>query len=123
MPSSKITTPTALAGTLVKILASSGDSHNNVTGNSSGKIYQIQIDNLNNLDQNMYVKYVDSASTTPGSTVADMVFYVNKGKSCTYILDSGFTYSSGVSIWVSTVPNTSNVSSPPGAVTVTLLAT
>jgi len=123
MPLSKITTPTALAGTLVKVVADSDGSYNNVTGNTSGKVYQVKIDNSRNIDQGVYVKYVDSASATPGSSTADMMFYVNAGKSCTYIVDTGFAYTSGVSLWISSVSGTNNISSPSSAVTITLLAT
>ena len=123
MPFSKITTPTALAGTLVSIKATSASAYNNVTGNNSGLIYQIQIDNSNNTDSPVYVKYADSASTTPGSTVADMILYVTGGKKVTHIIEDGMAYSSGVSIWCTRSSNTGDISDSQGLVTITLLST
>tara|TARA_R100001082_G_scaffold106000_1_gene78518 strand:- start:312 stop:683 length:372 start_codon:yes stop_codon:yes gene_type:complete len=123
MSFTKVSTPTALADNLItcKISTTSGEA--NVTGNTSGKIYQVKIDNTGNLSTTAYVKIADSATVIPGQTTAAVIFPVLGGKSVTYLMDTGLGYTAGVSVWCSSTPETNNASTLGREVEVTLLAT
>lgn len=123
MAFTKNTTPTALAGILVTSTSLDSTPNNNVTGNSSGNIYQVRIDNSSNPNTAAYVKIADAASAAPASTAPHWVFAVQGGQSITYIMDVGVPYSVGVSVWCTTTPGTGaqgNVSNP---LTLAILAT
>jgi len=123
MSFTKVSAPTALGTVLVTSNGLDASAHNNVTGATSGQVYQVMIDNTANTTQGVYFKLVDAASVTIGVTDADLVFYAPKGKKVTYAINTGHPYTSGVSIWCTTHPGTSNSSSPPSSVPVSLLAT
>ena len=118
-----VSTPTALADNLItcKISTTSGEA--NVTGNTSGKIYQVKIDNSGNPSTIAYVKIVDASTVIPGQTTAIAVFPVSGGKTVTYLMDTGLGYVAGVSVWCSSSPETNNASTLGREVEVTLLAT
>ena len=65
MAVTKTTTITSLAGTLVIDFQANATSEDNVTGNSSGAFYLIDIDNTANASTFAYVKIRDASSATP----------------------------------------------------------
>lgn len=114
------TTPTALAGTLVSIECNAY-AENNVSNDSSGKLYQIKADNSGNVDASAFLKISDSAQTVVGTTHADILVEVPPGETVNYIIASGWTYSSGLSVWCTSAPETSSNSPLGYAVAITLL--
>ena len=122
MAFTKTTTPTALAGIIVTSASLDSTPNNNVTGNSSGKIYQIQIDNSVNPDTTAYVKVADAASATPATTIPNWVLPVRGGQKITYIMDIGTTYTAGVSVWCTSRPGTGAEGNVRNALTLSILA-
>ena len=118
----KNTTPTALAGVLVTSTSLGPTSEDNVTGNSSGKIYQIAIDNSANPNSTAYVKIADASSATPASTAANWIFPAKGGQKITYIMDTGTPYTAGISIWCTSTPSTGSQGSLNNVVSFSLLA-
>lgn len=123
MPVVKTTTPTALAGTLVVSRTLSSTPNENVTGNSSGSIYQIRIDNSANRNASAYVKIADSATASAATTTPNWVFPVRGGQVVTYIMDTGVAYTAGVSIWCTTTPGTGSQGTPGNLLSFSILAT
>ena len=121
MPHSTATTPTALAGTLVTIECNAS-AENNVSNDSSGKLYQIKADNSLNTDLPAYVKIVDAASATVGTTNPDIMIEVPAGETAHYVVEAGWTYSSGLSVWCTSGPESISNSPMGNSVSVALLA-
>jgi hypothetical protein len=121
MAFTKITTPTALAGKLVTLALTTSTADDNVTGVTSGRVYQIKIDNTGNTTP-VYVKVADTANATAGSTAADLVLYAPDSETITYLMDSGHAYTAGVSMWCTTGPSTTDAGTASGSVTVIILA-
>ena len=122
MAFTKTTTPTALAGIIVTSTSLNSTPNNNVTGNTSGKIYQIQIDNSVNPDTMAYVKVADAASASAATTIAKWILPIRGGQKMTYIMDVGVAYSSGVSIWCTSGPGTGSEGNVRNALTFSMLA-
>jgi hypothetical protein len=122
MAFTKTATPTALAGILVTSTSLNVTSNDNVTGNTSGLIYQIQIDNSVNPDTTIYVKVADAASAAAATTIAKWVLPVRGGQRMTYIMDVGVAYASGVSVWCTTGSATGSQGSPATAISISILA-
>jgi len=123
MAFTKTTTPTALAGILITSDSLSSTPSANVTGNSSGKIYQVKIDNSANPSIALYVKIADAASASSATTAPNWIFPVRGGQKMTYIMDIGAAYTAGVSIWCTTGPATGSQGEPQNSPTISLLAT
>ena len=121
MAFTKVTTPTALAGKLITLTLTTSAADDHVTGVTSGRVYQIKIDNTENTTP-VYVKVADTANATAGSTSADLVLYTPASKTITYLMDAGHAYSAGVSIWCTTGPSTTDAGSAADSVTITVLA-
>ena len=112
---------TALAGTLTVDLDADDTVEANVTGNSSGNIYMIDIDNTANTGSSAYLRVKDAASaaTTDDHT---WMFYAPAGKKVSYVMNEGEAYTSGICLWYTTNPAYQNASAPTSAVVVKLLA-
>lgn len=123
MAFTKTTTPTALAGILVTSTSLGSTPSENVTGNSSGKIYQVKIDNSVNPDTTLYIKIADAASASSATTAANWVFPVRGGQKVSCIMDTGAAYTAGISMWCTTRPGTGSQGEPPNPPAVSLLAT
>ena len=116
------TTPVALAGTLVTISKCAVTPEDNVSADSSGKLYQVKVDNSLNTNQVAYVKIADSANATSGSTTPEIVLAIPGGQTVNYIWEIGFPYAAGLSVWCTALPNSADVSELGYSVSVTLLA-
>ena len=121
MAFTKVTTPTALAGKLVTLTLTTSAADDHVTAVTSGRVYQIKIDNTENTTP-VYVKVADTTDATAGSTAADLVLYVPASETITYLMDAGHAYSVGVSVWCTTGPSTTNAGTASGSVTIVILA-
>ena len=120
MAFTKVTTPTALAGKLITLTLTTSTAEDHVTGVTSGRIYQIKINNTLNTTP-VYVKIGDTTNATAGTTTADLVLYAPIGGVLTYLMDAGHAYTSGVSVWCATGASTGNTGNPAKSVTVTIL--
>jgi hypothetical protein len=121
MAVSATSTISALAGILVVDLDADDTVENNVTGNSSGSLFIVEIDNTANTGTDAYVRIKDAASaaTTDDHT---WMFYAPSGKKLTYTMSEGETYSAGLSMWCTTNPAYQDATAPASAVIVKLLA-
>ena len=122
MAFTKTATPTALAGVLVTSTSLNSTANNNVTGSTSGSIYQIQIDNSANPNTTVYVKIADASSAIPATTIAKWILPIRGGQKMSYIMDVGVAYASGVSIWCTTMPATGSQGAPGNDISITMLA-
>ena len=122
MATTRITSPTALADELVVVSNVTSTSEDNVTGSTSGTIYFIEADNTEN-EYPVYLKIADAASATAGTTQSQIRLRIPKQENSTFSLLTGHAYTSGISLWVTTGPDTSDTGSPENTLTVKLLVT
>lgn len=112
---------TELGGVLVTAHTLDADGEANVTGNSSGSIYLIDIDNTNNTVA-VYLKMVDHASNVGPGQVPSLVLRGTPGVVTSYVFESGLAYSAGVSISCTPDSNVAGNTDPTNSVTVSLVA-
>ncbi len=126
MAVTKTTTIAALAGNLIVDFAANASSENNVTGNSSGVFYLIDIDNTGNTSSFAYVKIRDASSATPNDQTAGVPtwqFAAPPGTKISYVFPDGQEYSAGLSMWCVTSTAQGNISAPSNSVVVKLVST
>jgi len=125
MAVTKTTTITALAGNLVVDFLANNSSDNNMTGNTSGTFYLIDIDNTANASTFAYVKIRDHASATPTDAttgVPTWQFVAPPASKISYAFPDGQEYSAGLSMWCTTNPAHQNATSPGSAVVVKIVS-
>jgi hypothetical protein len=125
MAVTKTSTITALAGNLVIDFAANASSENNVTANTSGVFYLIDIDNTANASSFAYVKIRDAQSATPNDATTGIPtwqFVAPPATKISYAFPEGQDYSAGLSMWCTTDPAHQNVSAPTNAVVVKLVS-
>ena len=125
MAVTKTSTITALAGNLIVDFSANASSENNVTGNSSGTIFLVEIDNTANATTHAYVKIRDATSATPADATAGIPtwqFAAPPATKFTYTFPDGQEYSAGLSMWCTTSPAHQDQSPPQNAVVVKLIA-
>jgi len=125
MAVTKTTTITSLAGTLVIDFLTNATSENNVTGNSSGTLYLIDIDNTANASTFAYVKIKDASSATPNHAtngIPTWQFTAPPATKTSYAFPDGQDYSAGLSMWCTSNPAHQNQTSPAAAVIVKLVS-
>ena len=125
MAVTKTTTITSLAGTLVIDFLTNATSENNVTGNSSGTLYLIDIDNTANASTFAYVKIKDASSATPNHAtngIPTWQFTAPPGVKTSYAFPDGQDYAAGLSMWCTSNPAHQDVTSPAAAVIVKLVS-
>jgi hypothetical protein len=116
---------TALGTNLIVDFDADTTEENNVTGNSSGTIFLIQIDNTANATTGAYVRIRDAASadnTNNTTGVPTWIFYAAPGATARYVMPLGTEYSAGVSLWCTTSNAANNNDAPGSAVIVKLIA-
>ena len=100
-------------------------SQDNITG-TTGSVYMVQIDatagSPTTSEPACYVKIVDATSATVGTTSADMILYAPIGKITSYVINGGWAYSTGLSIWAVTSAAVSGNVSPTSSVKVTVFS-
>ena len=125
MAVTKTTTITALAGNLVVDFNANESEENNVTGNTSGSMYLIEIDNTANANSFAYVKIRDAASAVPSDVnngVPTWQFAASPASKASYVFPDGQEYSAGLSLWCVTGAAHQNTSPPGNAVVVKIIA-
>ncbi len=123
MASYSKTTPTALADELICMVGVGASSQNNVTGNSSGKLYVLEVDNTRNTNLGIYFNIADASSATVGTTVPTFRLYIPAGKKSSLTWAEGHSYSSGLSVWASVTKTTTRVEGPSSNVVAKMLVT
>lgn len=121
MAASLRTAITELGGVLATGHTLDSDGLPNVTGNTSGSIYVIDIDNTNNTVA-VYLKITDHASNVGAGQTADMMFRGTPGKVTSYVFEAGMSYAAGVSIWCTTDAAVASDADPGSSVIVSILA-
>lgn len=122
MAVTKTTTTTALAGTLVVDLDADATIEDNVTGNTSGSIYLVDVDNTANTSAAVYLRIADASSVANVSVDHTWLFHVLAGRRMSYVMHAGIAYSAGVTMWCTTDPASGNGTSPSSAVVVRIVA-
>jgi hypothetical protein len=125
MSVTKTTTITALGGILVVDLDANASAEENVTGNSSGTLYSVDIDNTQNTSDAVYLRIRDAATADPANAsngLHNWLLPCLAGQSMSYLMPSGTAYASGLSVWCTTDPALTNTDSPTNAVIVRLVA-
>ena len=124
MATQKTDAITSLAGKLIVDRNLKRTCVDNVTDESSGTIYLIDIDNTLNTSTYAYVRIRDassgdSAHATNG--IPTWQFVALPGRKASYTFPDGQAYSAGVSWWCTTNPTHQNQTDPTSAVTVKLV--
>jgi hypothetical protein len=121
MAVTKTSTITALAGILVLDLDADATVEANVTGNSSGTLYMVEVDNTANASTSAYLRVKDasSAATTDDHT---WMFYAPAGQKVAYMMDEGELYSAGLCTWCTSNPAYQDATAPQSAVITRILA-
>jgi len=125
MAVTKTTTMTALGGNLVVDFDADNTSEDNITGNSSGTLFLVEIDNTANASTAAYFRIRDASSADPTDAtngVPMWVFYAAAASTATYAIPLGIDYSAGLSAWCTTNNAAQNNSAPGSAVVVKLIA-
>ena len=126
MSVTKTTTITALAGNLVVDFESNASAEQNVTGNTSGKFYLVEIDNTANANTLAYLKIQDSGQNAVPSNASTGIptwqLAAPAASKITYAFPEGQDYSAGLNVWCVTSPAHQSVASPASAVTVKIIA-
>ena len=125
MADTQTTTITALAGTLVVDFVADATSDDNMTGNTSGTFYLIDIDNTANASTFAYVKIRDHASATPSDAATGIPtwqFTAPPATKISYAFPDGQDYLAGLSMWCTSNPAHQNTTAPVAAVVVKIVS-
>ena len=112
---------TELGGILVTDYDADQTEEDNVTGNTSGVIYLVDIDNTANTTA-VYVKINDHASAGGPGTTPIWTFMGEAGKRTSYVFEGGLTYSAGVTVWCTTGAAVADATDPASPVILSLIA-
>ena len=125
MAVTKTTAINNLGGILVVDFNANKSVASNVTGNSSGSLYLVDVDNTANSSTSAYVKIKDAASansSSVGTLTPHFMFVAPPGTKTSYAMPEGQTYSAGLSVWCTTSNAAHNITAPANAVIVRLVA-
>tara|TARA_Y100000114_G_scaffold131389_1_gene129574 strand:+ start:1650 stop:2030 length:381 start_codon:yes stop_codon:yes gene_type:complete len=125
MAATKTDAITALGGILVVDFDADTSVASNVTGNTSGTLFLVDVDNTANTSTSAYVKIKDASSAnqnSAGTLVPHFMFVAPPGAKVSYAMPDGQPYSSGLSVWCTTSNAAQNTSDPSNAVVVRLVA-
>jgi hypothetical protein len=125
MATQKTDAITALAGKLVVDRSLAVACVNNVTGETSGTLYLIDIDNTLNTSTYAYVRLRDAStgdSAHASNGIPTWQFVAPPGTKISYAFPDGQPYAAGICWWCTTNPTHQNQTAPLSAVTVKLVA-
>tara|TARA_R110001583_G_scaffold75314_1_gene207455 strand:+ start:2581 stop:2949 length:369 start_codon:yes stop_codon:yes gene_type:complete len=112
---------TELGGVLVSATNVVSSGNQNVTGNSSGTMYLIDIDNTNNTTD-VYLKIKDHATSVGNGQTPDWMFKGKAGIVTSYVFNTGMAYAAGVSIWCTLLATVNDNTNPASSVRVDIVA-
>jgi len=118
-----------LAAKLVVVESANTTDVENITG-ASGSMYMVKIDATAGVattaEPSCYVKLIDASSGVTGgggsSSTPDLVLYAPLGKITTYVIQNGWAFSNGLSLWAVTTAAVAGDTSPTSDVKVTILS-
>lgn len=125
MAVTKTTAIDNLGGILIVDFSANTDVESNVTGNTSGSLFLVDVDNTANSSTSAYVKIKDAASansSSVGTLTPHFMFVAPPGTKTSYAMPEGQTYSAGLSVWCTTSNAAQNIISPANPVIVRLVA-
>ena len=112
---------TEVGGILVSADTLGNTGSANVTGESSGSIFVIDIDNTNNT-ADVYLKVKDHASNVGPRQTPEWMFKGKAGGVPSYVFTTGSTYAAGVSIWCTSLATVADNTDPANSVRVDMVA-
>jgi len=119
----KTTTISALGGTLIVDFDADTSVEPHVTGNTSGTLYLVEIDNTANATTSAYLRIKDAQSAgSAGTLVPKWLFVAAPGSKSSYVLPEGQAYGTGLTLWCSSSNVAENTTAPANAVVVRLIA-
>lgn len=119
----KTTAITELGGTLVVDFDADNTVEPNVTGETSGTLYLVEIDNTANSTDRAYLRIKDAASApNPQDLTPTWMFTAAPGTTASYSMPEGQAYSSGLTMWCTSNATAQNQTPPSSAVIVRLIA-
>ena len=125
MAATKTTASSNLGGILVVDFDSDISVASNVTGNTSGSLFLVDVDNTANDSTSAYVRIKDAASansSSAGTLTPHFMFVAPPGTKTSYAMPEGQTYIAGLSMWCTTSNAAQNITPPSNAVIVRLVA-
>jgi|8_EtaG_2_1085327.scaffolds.fasta_scaffold133358_2 hypothetical protein len=115
------TSITEIGGILISASGIDGTGYANVTANSSGTIYMLDIDNTKNTTD-VYFKIKDHGSNVGAGQTPDWMFKGKAGVVTSYVFNTGLAYAAGVSIWCTQMATVANNTAPTNAVRIDMIA-
>jgi hypothetical protein len=91
-------------------------------GGGSGTIYGVEIDCTANTTEDVYLKFADALTATPGTTTPYMKLIGKASKKTTYMFPNGIAFATGVTAWCTQEKTIAGTTSPSGTVNVTMIA-
>ena len=122
MAVTKTTSITEFGGKLIIDFDADNSYENNVTGETSGTLYLVEVDNTANSDSSAYLRIIDRASANASNDVPTWMFVAAPGAKASYVMPEGQAYSAGLSIWCTSNNAKDNATSPSNDVTVRIVA-
>ena len=92
----------------------------NITGGTTGNLIQVDIDNSNNPNTAVYVKFKDATDGDTGSN-PDWIFYAPGGQRTSYTCMGASPFTIGLIMWCVTGAAGASSDSPTGTVSVRVL--
>jgi hypothetical protein len=123
MSFTKTTTISALGGTLIVDFDADTTVAAHVTGNTTGTLYLVEVDNTANASTSAYLRIKDAQSAgSAGTLVPTWMFVAAPGKKASYALPEGQAYGTGLTLWCTSSNVAQNTTAPASAVIVRLIA-
>lgn len=123
MAVTKTTTIGDLGGTLVIDFTADTSVEPHVTGNSTGTLYLVEIDNTANATTSAYLRIKDAQSApSPETRVPTWILSASPGSKASYAFPEGQAYGTGLTLWCTSNNAVQDATSPASAVIVRLIA-
>jgi len=114
---------TELGGILIVDFDADATVEAHVTGNTSGTLYLVEVDNTANASTSAYLRIKDAQSAgSAGTLVPHWLFSAPPGAKASYVLGDGQAYSTGLTLWCTNSNTAEDTTSPASAVIVRLIA-
>jgi hypothetical protein len=117
-----VSTQVSPVGTKLTRQTDADENANNDVTNTSGTIYQVQIDNTGNADNAAYLKIYDDAAPTVGTTAPDFIFKAPISQTRDYVIPLGGDFTTALSFACVISGGTAGTTGPTSAVTVRIVS-
>jgi hypothetical protein len=123
MATTKTTTISEIGGILIVDFTADASVEAHVTGNASGTLYLVEIDNTANASDTVYLRIKDAQSAgAAGTLVPTWMFKAPPAAKACYSFPEGQPYGTGLTMWCTSSNAEENTSAPSSAVIVKLIA-